>query len=752
MPESSLPFSKNAISLLHSRYVRRDTNGKPLETIEDLFKRVATTVASAEKTPDERQKWAGVFYEMMTSQAWEPNSPTLANAGREKGANLSACFVVNPKDEMESILQTQMEWGMIEKWGGGVGAGLSKIRPKDDTIATTHGKALGPIAVMSMLAHNASLITQGSFRSGAHMMQLDISHPDIREFISCKDADDRFANVNISVHLTDAFMQAVETDGEWQLVNPHSGRVHETMKAREIFQEVCTSAWKTGDPGVMFIDRVHETFPTPQLGQVETTNPCGEQALLTYESCTLGSINLSKFVNSTHTGFDWEALRRIIWTAVRFLDNVVDINQFPLQKLKDMNSTTRRIGLGVMGWADALAVLGLRYDSDKAVLLAEETANFLTTTAWEASAALAVERGEFPAYKGSRLEAKGRPPTRNSCVTSIAPTGSISRIADCSSGIEPFFARAWWSNILWEGTEKASRRLLDAPQGIQDVLVGKVGREEAEKTLAAIADRPEEAESVLARIEIDPRLFPTANNIAPEWHVKMLAAWQSHISSGVSKTINLATSATVEDVAAVYRLAWQLGCKSITVYRDGSKSAQVLETGSTKKVRKAKTAIHAPTERPAVVHGETRRVQTGHGNMYVTLNKDSKGKPFEVFATLGKSGGCDSSQIEAISRLISLAFRSGIGEDEVVKQLKGITCCPVWDSGEQIKSIADGIAVAIMRNGYEDTVSQTHAAGGLQTRSSEARSGAVLCPKCSEDLVRKEGCISCARCGYSKCD
>ena len=768
---AGVALSDNARVILTKRYLRKGEDGNPIETPEGLFLRIAGAIAQAE-SEDVRGLWEDRFYELMSSLKFLPNSPTLVNAGTGRGC-LSACFVVSPKDKIESIMEVANDAAMIEKWGGGIGFGFSALRPKSDKISTTHGQACGPIAVMKLYSSVGATLTQGAFRLGAHMGQLNVSHPDVREFIHCKDGDDTLQNFNISVQITDEFMRAVEDDAEWRLTNPRDvgdGPLNEvvgTVSARELWNEIAESAWKTGDPGVVFIDRVWETAPNPQMGLIQTSNPCGEEFLEDYGNCCLGSIDLYRHLDGD--GFDWEALEDTVRTAVRFLDDVIEVNEFPLPKLREVNLATRRIGLGVMGWADALVKLDVPYDSERALELTDEVGGFIKETAWDESRRLAEERGPFPEYERSALKEKGMPPVRNSSVITIAPTGTISRLAGCSSGIEPHFAIAWWSNVLWEDQEGSSSRLLDAPVSVREALKDRLGDDdEVEEVLAQLAEKSDGADSILEENGLQTASFRTSMAISPESHVRMQAAWQKHVTNSVSKTINLPNSASVEDVADAYWLAWETGCKAVTVYRDGSKSLQVLETGREAEQTEAQERhLLVPRQRPSSVRGVTDRVRTGHGNMYVTINIDDEGHPFEVFTTLGKSGGCDSAHLEGISRLISLALRSGIDPDEVVDHLKGITCCPVWDGGTLVRSAEDAVALALSHHLREDALGQTSpeetaSAGGSEqlalfpsarsdTNGHHTPSGS-RCPKCSGSLIHQEGCLRCLDCGYTKCE
>ena len=747
----------NAVTVLEARYLQSG------ESPRDLYLRVAGAVAEGEKTEDARTLWAERFYDLMASLRFQPNSPTLVNAGTGRGC-LSACFVVSPEDTMESIMQVAHDAAMIEKWGGGIGFGFSKLRPKNDRISTVQGSACGPVAVMKLYSKVGETLTQGAFRLGAHMGQLSIGHPDIREFIHCKDNDDTISNFNISVQITDEFMDAVENDKSWALVNPRSGEVVETVKARDLWSELCESAWKTGDPGVVYMNRVWETQPNPQMGWIQTSNPCGEEFLEDYGNCCLGSIDLSKHLSEDDGDFDWKSLEETVRTAVRFLDDVIEVNSFPLSRLREVNLATRRIGLGVMGWADALLKLKMPYDSQEALNKAEEVGGFMWDVAWDQSARLAEERGPFPEYERSALKERGFPPVRNSSVLTIAPTGTISRIAGCSSGIEPHFAIAWWSNVLWKDQKGSNTRLLDAPSSVWEVLEKDLGSsEKAREVLKQVANTKDdhEAQQIMASYGMEPGLFRTSMTVSPGGHVRMQAVWQKYTSNSVSKTINLPNQATVADVTDAFYLAWKTGCKAVTVYRDGSKSMQVLETGEKKDEEKSGHLL-VPRQRPSVVKGVTERIRTGHGNVYITINFDDQDRPFEIFATLGKAGGCDSAQLEAISRMASVSLRSGIDPMRVAEQLRGITCCPAWEEGVLVRSTPDAVALALSRHltpeGRLSSVTESDGSAaqlGLFAKSEQNGhqwvSGA-RCPDCGGFMIPQEGCLHCQDCGYNRCE
>ena len=780
--QTNTTLSGPAEAILAKRYAQRDADGNVTETPKDVFTRVANAIAAAERTESDRQRYGERFFDVMMTGRFLPNSPTIVNAGVDANGGagcLSACFVLSPEDDMKSIMDVATDAAMIEKWGGGVGFGFSQLRPRKDKIKTTHGEACGPVAVMKLYSQVGATLTQGSFRLGAHMGQLSVSHPDVREFIHCKDGDDALTNFNISVQMTDDFMMAVLTDGEHNLVNPRNGEVVETVSAKELWREICESAWKTGDPGVVFMDRVLETQPNPQMGDIQTSNPCAEQFLEEYGNCCLGSINLDLHCNAEAGALDLEALEETVRLTVRFLDDVIEINTFPLERLREVNLATRRIGLGVMGWADALSRLNIAYDSDVAVALAKETSLFIERVAWDESARLAEERGAYPEYENSALkrqrDVQGLPEVRHSAVTTVAPTGTISRLAGCSSGIEPYFALAWKSKVLWSDQETADLKIMDAPRLILDALVSAHGGDEraARKALRPLLEEGQDAVAEFVRsLGLEPSAFRTAMEIAPTAHVDMQAAWQKGISNGVSKTVNLPNEATVEDVEEVFRHAWRTQCKAVTTYRDGSKDLQVLETASSSaKEEEAPVASRRePKERPTTLAGLTDLVRTGHGNMYVNITFDDEGAPFEVFTTLGKAGGCDSANLEAVSRLVSLALRSGIGPEGIIDHLRGITCCPAWDRGQQVRSAPDAMALVLNRyaggvepSGLPDTSKSgpvayqpklPPVAGGMDMPGEAVGFGGYdkRCRDCgSTQMVPQDGCMTCAACGYSKC-
>ncbi|MGD9498736.1 MAG: adenosylcobalamin-dependent ribonucleoside-diphosphate reductase, partial [Armatimonadota bacterium] len=599
----------------------------------------------------------------------------------------------------------------------------------------------GPISFMRVFDAATEAIKQGGVRRGANMGVLRVDHPDIMAFIEAKADHSILTNFNLSVGLTDTFMRALQRGESFDLINPRTGERSASLDAREVFHRMAELAWAGGDPGVIFLDRVNAANPTPQAGEIEATNPCGEQPLLPYESCNLGSINLAKMVEGSGDGarINWERLRRVVHSAVHFLDNVIDMNRLPLPEIEQMTRANRKIGLGVMGFADMLILLGVPYSSQQAVRTAEQVMQFVRDEARQASRTLAQQRGAFPNWEGSTWQQAGEPPLRNATLTTVAPTGTISIIAGCSSGIEPLFAVVF------------TRHVLDRDELLEvHPIFERIARERGFYTpelMKEIATRGSlhDIEGIPADVR---ELFVTAHDVTPEWHVRIQAAFQEFTDNAVSKTVNFPHHATVDDVEHVYRLAYELGCKGVTIYRDGSREEQVLTTGQTDRAREQQAlAPLTPRPRPAVVTGSTRVIRTGCGKLYVTINADEQG-PFELFATMGKAGGCAASQSEAIARLVSLAFRCGIPAEEVVRQLKGISChMPAWEAGgERILSCADAVAKAIERCVMPEGDQLT------MDFNSESFGHLGACPECGGTLVHQSGCNVCRDCGYSQCD
>lgn len=741
----TLELSDNAITVLERRYLIRDEEGRPLERPEDLFRRVAENIAQADRyygaTESEVEATADDFFRLMVSRDFMPNSPTLMNAGRPF-QQLSACFVLPVEDSMESIFEAVKNTALIHKSGGGTGFSFSRLRPKDDVVSSTKGVSSGPVSFMTVFDSATEAIKQGGTRRGANMAVLRVDHPDILEFIECKaQRQGRLKNFNISVAVTDDFMRAVREGREYDLINPRTRKAMGRLVARQVWDKLITSAWACGDPGVIFIDRMNRDNPTPHVGEIESTNPCGEQPLLPYESCNLGSINLSHMTRGplTEATIDWEHLRDVVHRSVRFLDNVIDMNNFPLPQIAEMTRANRKIGLGVMGFAEMLIKMGVPYDSDQAVEIAESVMKFIREEARNESERLANERGVFPNWTGSIYNGSEGRRLRNATTTTVAPTGTISIIAGTSSGIEPLFAIAFTRHVMDRDelvevnnlfARIALNRGFHTPELMKEIAV--------RGTVRGLAGVPPDIQ----------RLFGTAHEIEAHWHVRIQAAFQKYTDNAVSKTVNFPREATVQDVARVYDLAYDLGCKGITIFRDGCLDEQVLTVGggSQKQTAEAGPIRLKPRARPDVVHGETRVMPTGCGKLYVTVNSDEHG-PFEVFAQMGKAGGCAASQSEGLARLISLALRSGVDPEQIIKQLKGISChLPGWErGGGKILSCPDAIAKTLERAIHPEGEQLTIDFGEPQN------GGAGACPECGGAMEPESGCLVCRDCGYSQC-
>ena len=733
--EEAIKLSPNALRVLEKRYLQKDDEGRVIETPEEMFRRVAHYIASAELAYNPQADVAAreeEFFQLMTNLEFLPNSPTLMNAGRELG-QLSACFVLPIEDSMESIFEAVKQTALIHKSGGGTGFSFSRLRPENDRVGSTGGIASGPLSFLRAFDTATDVIKQGGMRRGANMAILNVDHPDILKFITAKENTSNFSNFNFSVAVTEDFMKAVEEGGDYELINPRTKQVVERLNARYVFDQIVEMAWKTGDPGIIFLDRINKDNPTPKLGTIESTNPCGEQPLLPYESCNLGSINLSKVLRQRKgkVEIDYPKLASTVKLAVRFLDNVIEVNKFPTPQIKKMTKATRKIGLGVMGFADLLICLGIPYDSEQALETAERVMSFITQEATAASTELAEERGVFPAFEGSIYDLPGEPKLRNASRTTIAPTGTLSIIANCSSGIEPLFALSYLRTIL-EG-----ERLVEVNPYFEEVAKREgFYSEELMRELAAKGS-VRGMENIPQWVQ---QLFVTAHDITPQWHVRMQAVFQKFTDNAVSKTVNFPYHATREDVAEVFSLAYREGCKGVTIYRDRSKESQVL---SIRREEKAEGEALVPRRRVRTTAGLTERVSTGCGHIYVTVNKDEQGI-CEVFSSLGKAGGCASAQLEAISRLISLSLRSGVDVSSIVKHLRGIRCPSIaWEEGHAVLSCPDAIGGVLEKEtqGSRDDIESSVAIGNVVGQ----------CPDCGNLLVYQEGCFLCRSCGYTKC-
>ena len=823
-PPADLPpaqLSDNARIVLAKRYLKKDESGEPIEEPETMFWRVARVIAEEDRkygaSDGAIEEVARSFYDLMTTGGFEPNSPTLMNAGRPLG-QLSACFVLPVEDALSNgssgIYDTLRAMALVHQSGGGTGFSFSRLRPEGDPVRSTMGVASGPVSFMRLYDSSTEVVKQGGTRRGANMGILRVDHPDIRHFIRCKNDTSQVTNFNISVAITDAFMAAVESGEDYDLISPRTGEVVGCENAREIFDMIVEGAWKTGEPGVFFIDRANEYNPVPALGGYEATNPCGEQPLLAYDVCNLGSIDVGDFARkgtfaNPEDGIDWDGMRRVVHLSTHFLDNVIDANRYPLDEISDLAQNIRRVGLGLMGWADLLVRLGVRYDSDEGVALARVVMGFIEEETRVASEKLAEARGVFPAWEesiwgpdescardrsGERIRPERR--LRNCNLTTVAPTGTISIIAGCSGGIEPLFAVAFMRN--------------QAGVMMPDVNEDFVARAKDEgwhsaKLMERIAEEGHIHFDEVPRAVQDT--FRTAHDITPEWHVRMQGAFQAHVDSAISKTTNFPHEATREDVRKIYEMAFELGCKGVTVYRDGSRPMQVLSTGKTGQDEAAGSAeIEALTaeladarekahrlegelqeikrtlgehdrevsalrhkrQRPSILKGRTIKMDCPLGDLYVTVNEDDKGQPFEVFCTLGKAGGAAMADSEAIGRLVSLSLRSGIPITAVRDQLRGISCDRAVGVGaNKVLSAPDAIAQALdhylaEKEGVqvEMEIDATAPARAEAAAAMAARSGYVdetaaalgACPSCgASHLAYEEGCKKCYVCGFSEC-
>ncbi|MFA5388147.1 MAG: vitamin B12-dependent ribonucleotide reductase [Candidatus Omnitrophota bacterium] len=761
--EKKLNISENCLKVLERRYLMKDKDGKVIETPEGMFRRVSRYIAKADKaygaSSQEIKETENRFYEIMSSFEFMPNSPTLMNAGKELG-QLSACFVLPVGDSMESIFDAIKNTAMIHKSGGGTGFSFSRLRPKNSVVRSTGGVSSGPVSFMKVFNAATQAVKQGGTRRGANMGILRVDHPDIMEFIRCKENDKEITNFNISIAITEDFMNKVIAGEEYSLVDPHNKKEVRKMNAREVFDLIVELSWKNGEPGIVFVDRINKDNPTPALGEIESTNPCGEQPLLPFESCNLGSVNLARAVRGEDgkKEVDWAALKGLVHSGVHFLDNVIDMNKFPLPEIEKMTRTNRKIGLGVMGWADMLIKLEIPYNSEEAVRLGEKIMKFVLDEARVKSEELSKKRGAFTGFKESIYGKKGAEGLRNATLTTIAPTGTISIISNSSSGIEPLFALSYYRNVM------DNDKLIEV-NGLFEEIARKEGFY-SRKLMEEIAEKGS-IRDIDAVPEKYKKIFVTSHDIAPLWHIRMQAVFQKYTDNAVSKTVNFPHDASKDDVKEVYMLAFKLGCKGVTIYRDKSREEQVLNinsSDSTKKETRAASAAAdtaekksvAPRPRPVVTNGTTTKVATGCGNLYITINVDDRSLPFEVFIQMGKAGGCAASQLEAIGRLVSLALRSGVENSKIIEQLRGIRCpSPSWEKSGRIFSCSDAIARVLelrLGNGKMHHVEEDMEKHSPHTMI-EDKLGTVVgvCPDCGAALRHEEGCVVCRSCGYSKC-
>ncbi len=761
-----IEISENTQTILESRYLKKDLKTKkPIETARDLFKRVAVSIAAgsvksepkiSEKDLEETEE---IFYEMMSNRDFLPNSPTLMNAGREL-PNLSACFVLPIEDSMDGIFDTLKDAALIHKSGGGTGFDFSELRSSGSNVKTTAGSASGPISFMSVFNAATETIKQGGVRRGANMGILRVDHPDIEEFIACKEDTSKFTNFNISVAITDEFMDAYKSGSDYNLYNSDK-TIHSRKPASEIMNKIVDHSWSTGEPGIVFIDKINKKATLPGVGKIAATNPCGEQPLLPHEACNLGSINLSNFYETDIEDVNWERLKGVVHNAILFLDNVIEVGKFPIQKIHDTVLANRKIGLGVMGFADLLYKLRIPYNSDKGVTFGKKIMAFIEENAIKASQNLAKKRGSFPNIDKSIY----RKEMRNSNVTTVAPTGTIGMIAETSGGVEPNFGLVYVKQVL-DGEKLLYINPLLKEALVEADLYSEELMEKISETgkLEGIEGIPQEIKDV----------FVTSQEISPYYHVAMQSAFQEYVDSSISKTINFDNSASKEDILDAYTQAYDSACKGITVYRDGCRPYQVLNTGNKTNEDKEKDSadlsaeekekflenINKPMHRPDVMEGRTHKVNTGEGAMYVTVNSID-GKPFELFASIGKAGGNAAAQSEAVSRLVSLALRSNIDIDVIIKQLIGIGSPDrVWHNGKQILSTPDAIGKILKEYVPTEEGEETGEAVSVGTAAVNNESdlqttgknkNATYCPKCNSVVSMQEGCLTCRSCGWSKC-
>ena len=732
-------FSNNAVTVLERRYLKKNEAGEVVEEPQDMLWRVAWTIAAGEKpfAPGaDIKKLAVEFYEMMAKLEFLPNSPTLMNAGRELG-QLSACFVLPIEDSMESIFEAVKQTALIHKSGGGTGFSFSRIRPSNDLVHSTSGISSGPLSFMSVFDCATETIKQGGTRRGANMAILRVDHPDIMDFIKIKADLTKLQNFNLSVALTDEFMAALKSDDDYDLLNPRNNEVVKRQNARKVFKQIVKQAWLSGEPGIIFIDRINADNPTPQVGPIESTNPCGEQPLLAHESCNLGSINLARMISDGKV--DYDKLGKTVTAAVHFLDNVVDINNYPLPVIEKQTKANRKIGLGVMGFADLLLLLEIPYSSQQARDLAAEIMAFVDRTAYNASIELAEKRGPFPNFPESTYGSENPTvPIRNATRTTIAPTGTISILAGCSSGVEPIFALAFLRRVMDDDELFEVNPIFESVARKNDffshALVKKIAHSGSCHNLDEIPEK--------FRL-----FFESAHDITPNDHIEIQSAFQKYTNNAVSKTINFAHDATIEQVEKAYLLAYEKGCKGVTIYRDGCRENQVLNIGKTD-TKPVAPGAEKPTkrDRPQTLVGRTYQMTTGCGPLYVTINDDEKGLTFELFNTIGKAGGCAASQSEAIGRLVSLAWRSGQQPEPIIKQLIGISCHKPSGFGEnRVTSCADAIAQAI-RHHIEKNNGKRN-----QALHEENNMAFGACPECGGVVEHEGGCMVCHTCGYSEC-
>ena len=793
-----IPLSENGRTVLQRRYLRRGADGKPVETIEEMFRRVARHIAAPEEEHGQDVGQAEAkFYNLLTDLRFMPNSPTFTGAGTPLG-QLAACFVLPIKDDMgrdpAGIFQTLRDAALIQQTGGGNGFAFSRLRPKGALVHSSAGQATGPVGFLRVYDQAFGEIAQGGTRRGANMAVLRVDHPDIMEFISCKADENAITNFNISVGVTDKFMKAVKEDDDFDLVNPQDGTVWDTVRARDIFNQIVKYAYNNGEPGMLFLDAANRSNPVPHLYELEATNPCGEQWLGPYENCCLGSINLARHMTGDGQ-IDWEALQRTVEEATHFLDNVVTANAYvpAVPQLKEAALRARRIGLGIMGLGDVMYGLGVRYGSEEGQALAGALMEFVRYHCMKTSIKLAEERGPFTAIKGSIYDPDdlkwevprplvesdhswGRPELdwdglvaelkqhgiRNAAQTTVAPTGTIATVSGCEGyGCEPVFALAYIRHVDDKG--KDLELSYTSPLFERALMEAGVDEETRQEIVEEVL-RLGTCQHIDAVPEEIRHAFVVAADITPDEHIRMQAAIQAFVDNSISKTCNFPETATPEDVARAYELAWTLGCKGLTVYVTGSREKVVLETKATKEAKEQKAEQpmlwhESKKPRAAILQGQTHRIKTPLGTTYVTINTNGNDQPFEVFIQTSKAGTDTLAVAEAIGRLISYNLRMASPVEprdrlkEIVRQLEGIgSGRPLGFGANRVLSLPDGVAQVLqdfLSNSGDGT--EIHVNGYTTAQNTPLLIG-DLCPDCGEAaLVNEEGCRKCYACGYSEC-
>ena len=712
--EKTLNFSNNALQVLKKRYLLKDENGNIKETPEDLIKRVAKAIAEADKLYEDGniEETEKKFFEMMRNLEFLPNSPTLMNAGTGIG-QLSACFVIPVEDSMEGIFTSLKNAALIHKSGGGTGFSFSRLRPSNDMVRSTTGVSSGPISFMKVFDAATEVIKQGGKRRGANMGILRVDHPDIMDFINMKSDMKTLTNFNISVAITDKFIEALGKDEEYELINPHTKKAVKKIPARMVFDLIIANAWKNGDPGVLFIDEMNKKSPVKHLGEIEATNPCGEQPLLPYESCNLGSINLNKTLTLSGKDVDWNKLEQIVFTATHFLDNVIDVNNYPIQEIADQSRKTRKIGLGIMGFADLLYQLDIPYNSEDGIKMGERIMRFIDEKSKEKSIKMAATRGTFPAWDGSFYSKNGIK-IRNACTTTVAPTGTIGMLADASTGLEPNFAISFIKNVM-DGTELLYTNRYFEYRLKEEGLYSKELMQEIAK-IGSIQEFKEIPEKIR-------RTFVVAQDITPEWHIKMQAAFQKYVDSSVSKTINFPAEASIKDIEQAYFVAHSLKCKGITIYRDGSRDNQVLNIGKVNKRDETHFHEQEPEQDhygPSTNGSSAREINLGQMTASTTFKETSP----------ATSKNFTEKTLRSSESTVEPPFQSQTSIQEIPPP-------PIVETANEKRE-------------HKSIRTQEAARGGVQPTKEEIIKN-KKCPECGNEVKIGEGCVLCLHCGFSAC-